>query len=70
MVHDVDVVMQMSACAVGVRNHEVVSAVHAASEFHAELVHTLDVLGIVHVELLGREVLRVCVHLIASMKRG
>lgn len=70
VVHDVDVVVEMPACAVGVSDDEVVGTVHPACELHTELAHTSDVLGIVHVELLGREVLRVRVHLVLAMERG
>lgn len=70
MINDVDVVVQMPACAVGVSDDEVVGAVHPARELHAEVVHTLHVVGIVHVEFLGGEVLGVGVHLVAAMARS
>ena len=66
MVHDVDVIVQMTARAVGVSDHEEVRAVHPLRELHAEVMHALDVLRIIHVELLRREVLRVGVHLVAT----
>lgn len=69
MINDVDVVMEMPTGTVGVCNDEVVGAVHASSELYTKLMHTLHVLGVVHVELLGREVLGVGVHLVAAMKR-
>lgn len=69
MIDDVDVIVKMPACAVGVSDDEVVGAVHPARELHTKLVHTLHVLGILHVELLGGEVLCVGVHLVAAMER-
>lgn len=70
MINDVDVVVQMPACAVGVSDDEVIGTVYPACELHAEVVHTLHVLGIVHVELLGGEVLGVGVHLVSAMARS
>lgn len=70
MIHDVDVVVQVPTCAICVGHDEIVSAVHPSRELHAQVVHTLHVLGIVHVELLGGEVLRVRVHLVAAMERS
>ena len=68
MVHDVDVIVQMTARAVGVSDHEEVRAVHPLRELHAEIMHALNVLRVIHVELLRREVLRVGVHLVATME--
>ena len=51
MVDDVDVVVQMSTGTIRVGDDEVVGAIHRACELHAEVVHTLDVLGVVQVEL-------------------
>lgn len=70
MVDDVDVIVEMPTGTVGVSDDEIVRAVHTASEPHTEVVHALNMLRTVHVELLGREVLRVRVHLIAAMERG
>jgi hypothetical protein len=53
----------MTAPAVGVGHHEVVRTVHVLGELAAEIVHALDVVGVVHVELIGAEVLRVRVQL-------
>lgn len=52
MVHDVDVIVQMTARAVGVSDHEEVRAVHPLRELHTEIVNALDVLRVLHVELL------------------
>lgn len=52
MVHDVDVIVQMTARAVGVSDHEEVRAVHPLGELHAEIVNALNVLRVLHVELL------------------
>lgn len=52
MVHDVDVIVQMTARAVGVSDHEEVRAVHPLRELHAEIVNALNVLRVLHVELL------------------
>lgn len=70
VIDHVDVVVEMSACTVGVGNDEVVGTVHPVSELHPELVHTLHVLRTVHVELLGGEVLCIGVHLVAAMERS
>ena len=56
-------VVEMTALAVDVRYHEVVRAVHVLGEHSAETVHALDVVGVVHVELVGAKVLRVAVQL-------
>ena len=69
VVDHIDVVVEMPACAVGVCDDEMIGAVHASSELHAEVVYTLDVLGILHVELLRGEVLCVRVHLVTAMER-
>ncbi len=47
-------------------DHEVVSRVHPPGQLDAQLMNSLDVLGVVHVELVGREVLRVGVELVAA----
>lgn len=69
MINDVDVVVQMTSGTVGVCDDEVVGAVHASSELYTKLMHTLHVLGVVNVELLGGEVLRVGVHLVTATER-
>lgn len=53
----------MTALAVDVRHDEVVRAVHVLGEQSTQFVHTLDVDGVVHVELVGAEILRVRVQL-------
>lgn len=66
MIHDVDVIVQVPTRTVGMRRNKEVCTVHALGELHAEIMHALDVLRIIHVELLRREVLRVRVHLVAT----
>jgi len=66
VIHDVDVIVQVPTRTVGMRRNEEVCTVHALGELHAEIMHALDVLRIIHVELLRREVLRVGVHLVAT----
>ena len=63
VVADVDVVVEMTTPAVGVGHHEVVRAVHILGELAAKIIDPLDVVGVVHVELVGAEVLRVAVQL-------
>ena len=66
MIHNVDVVVQVPTCTIGVRHDKEVCTVHALRKLHAEIMHALDVLRIIHVELLRREVLRIGVHLVAT----
>lgn len=70
MIHDVDVVMQMPTRTIGVRYDKKVCTVHALGKLHPEIMHTLDVLRIIHIELLRGEVLRVGVHLVKAMERS
>lgn len=51
VINDVDVIVKMPTGTVGVGDDEVIGAIHPACELHAEVVHTLDVLGVVQVEL-------------------
>lgn len=60
----------MTARAIGVRHDKKVSAVHALRELDAELMHALNVLRTVHVELFRRKVLGVRVHLISPTERS
>lgn len=60
----------MTARAIGVRHDKKVSAVHALRELDAELMHTLNMRRIVHVELFRRKVLCVRVHLISPTERS
>ena len=62
--------MEMTARAIGVSDHEEVSTVHALRELDAEVMHTLNMLRVLHVELLRREVLRVGVHLVPTTERS
>ena len=66
MIHDVDVIVQVPTRTVGMRRNEKVCTVHALGKLHTEVMHALDVLRIIHIELLRREVLRVGVHLVAT----
>ena len=66
MIHNVDVVVQVPTRTIGVRHDKEVCTVHALSELHAEIMHALDVVRVIHVELFRREVLRVGVGLCAS----
>lgn len=66
MIHDVDVIVQVPTRTVGMRRNKEVCTVHALGELHTEVMHALDVLRIIHIELLRREVLRVGVHLVAT----
>lgn len=66
MIHNVDVVVQVPTRTVGVRHDKEVCTVHTLRELHTEVMHALDVLRIIHVELLRREVLRIGVHLVAT----
>ena len=59
----VNVVVEMTAFAVDVRHHEVVGGVNIFGEHPTQIVHAFDVVGVVHVELVGAEVLRVAVQL-------
>ena len=68
MIHDVDVIVQVPTRTVGMRRNKEVCTVHALGELHAEIMHALDVLRIIHVELLRGEVLRVGVHLVTAME--
>ena len=68
MIHHVDVVVQMPTRTIGVRHDKEVCTVHALGELHAEIMHALDMLRVIHVELLRREVLRVGVHLVTAME--
>lgn len=70
MIHNVDVVVQVSSRTIGVRHDKEVCTVHALCKLHTEIMHALDVLRIIHVELLRGEVLRVGVHLVAAMERS
>lgn len=70
MVHRVDVVVQVPTGTVDVSDHEEVGAVHPASELYTEVMHTLDVLRVFHVELLRREILCVRVHLVPATERS
>lgn len=63
VVADVNMVVEMTALAVSMGHDEVVRTVHVLGEHPTQLVHTLDVGGVVHVELVGAEVLRVAVQL-------
>lgn len=51
VVADVDVVVEMTTPAVGVGHHEVVRAVHILGELAAKIIDPLDVVGVVHIEL-------------------
>lgn len=68
MIHNVDVIVQVPTRTVGMRHDKEVCTVHALRKLHTEIMHALDVLRIVHVELLRREVLRVGVHLVTAME--
>ena len=68
MIHNVDVVVQVPTRTIGVRHDKEVCTVHALSELHAEIMHALDVVRVIHVELFRREVLRVGVHLVTAME--
>lgn len=70
MVHHIDVVVKMSTGTVGMRHDKEVRAVHPLRELHTEVVHPLDVLRVLSVELFRRKVLRVGVHLIATTERS
>jgi len=70
VIHDVDVVVQVPTRTIGVRHDKEVCTVHALGKFHTEIMHALDVLRIIHVELLRGEVLRVGVHLVKTMERS
>ena len=66
MIHNVDVVVQVPTRTIGVRHDKKVCTVHALGKLHTEVMHALDVLRIIHIELLRREILRVGVHLVAT----
>lgn len=66
MIHNVDVVVQVSTRTIGVRHDKKVCTVHALGKLHTEIMHALDVLRIIHIKLLRREVLRVGVHLVMT----
>lgn len=66
MVDEVDVVVEVPADRVLVGDHEVVSRVHPPGQLDAQLMDALDVLGVLHVELIGGEVLRVAVQLVGA----
>lgn len=66
MIHNVDVVVQVPTRTIGVRHDKEVCTVHALGELHTEVMHAPDVLRIIHIKLLRREVLRVGVHLVAT----
>ncbi|MEZ7672131.1 hypothetical protein O3684_01970 [Pauljensenia sp. 20925_1_27] len=66
VIHNVDVVVQVPTRTIGVRHDKKVCTVHALGKLHTEVMHALDVLRIIHIELLRREVLRVGVHLVAT----
>ncbi|MFZ1257883.1 MAG: hypothetical protein WAQ25_00215 [Candidatus Saccharimonas sp.] len=67
VVDDVDVVVEVPTRTVNVSNHEVVGGVHALGQEHAEHVDPTHMIGVVEVELIRREVLRVGVQLVATM---
>lgn len=66
VIHNVDVVVQVPTRTIGVRHDKKVCTVHALGKLHTEVMHALDVLRIIHIELLRREILRVGVHLVAT----
>ena len=66
VIHNVDVVVQVPTRTIGVRHDKKVCTVHALGKLHTEIMHALDVLRIIHVKLLRREILRVGVHLVAT----
>lgn len=68
MIHNVDVVVQVPSRTIGVRHDKEICTVHTLGELHTEIMHALDVLRIIHVELLRGEVLRVGVHLVTAME--
>lgn len=68
MIHNVDVIVQVPTRTIGVRHDKEVCTVHALGKFHTEIMHTPNVLRIIHVELLRGEVLRVGVHLVTTME--
>lgn len=68
MIHDVDVVVQVPTRTIGVRHDKKVCTVHALGKLHTEVMHALDVLRVIHVELLRGEVLRIGVHLVTAME--
>lgn len=63
MIEEVDVVVRMAACSIPMGDNEVVRGCHAARELHAQLVDSLEVVEIGHVELIWAERLDVAVDL-------
>lgn len=52
MIHDIDVIVEMPTSTIGVSDDELAGAVHPFFKPRSKLMHSLDVLGAIHIELL------------------